>query len=40
MNPRIKWTFNNFVKALKKTGFSKIEKKKAKKDEIFIIGIK
>jgi len=40
MNSRIKWTFDDFAKILKRAGFSKIQTKKQAKNEVFVIAIK
>lgn len=40
MNPRIKWTYSDYVKILSEAGFKKIEHIKREKNEIFIIAIK
>jgi len=39
MNPRIKWTFKNYIEVLKEVGFRKVDYIK-KEEQIFNIGIK
>ena len=40
MNPRIKWTYSDYVKILSEAGFKKVEHIKREENEIFIIAIK
>lgn len=40
MNPRIKWTFKDYVNVLEKAGFSKVEFIEREKNEVFIIAMK
>ena len=40
MNSRIKWTFQNFVKVLKKAGFSKIEGIQRGEEDMLIVAVK
>ena len=37
MNPRIKWTYQDFVSVLREAGFSKIDHIKREKEEVFLI---
>lgn len=40
MNPRIKWTFQDYAKVLKDVGFRKIEHTKKEQKEVFILATK
>ena len=40
MNPRIKWTFRDYMSVLEEAGFSDIKSVEREEDKVFIVAIK